>query len=125
MGKQNFTPWDSAEFLNDDEAIMEYLRAALEENDLAFFMKAFDNAVRAKNMNQERTSEWSAWSAPTLSTSDDMREQVINSGEEAIVLMQGILGLTGTQSNSGDRSPLSIPGLDASEMGFLRAIEGK
>ena len=26
MSKQNFTPWDSAEFLNDDEAIMEYLR---------------------------------------------------------------------------------------------------
>ena len=77
MKKENFTPWDSAEFLNNDEAIMEYLRAALEENDLAFFMKAFDNAVRAKNMNQERIS---SWSAPTLNTSEDMQEHVINSG---------------------------------------------
>lgn len=120
--KENFTPWDSAEFLNDDEAIMEYLRAALEENDLAFFMKALDNAVRAKNMNQERVL---SWSAPTLSTSDDMQERVISSGEGAIVLMQGTVGLTGTQLNVGDRSPLSIPGLDASELKLLRAIEGK
>ena len=61
MSKENYAPWDSAEFLNDDKAIMEYLRAALEENDLQFFMKAFDNAVRARNMNQERIeSSWSA-----------------------------------------------------------------
>jgi hypothetical protein len=123
MSREAYTPWDSAEFLDDDEAIMEYLRAALEENDLRFFMRAFDNAVRARDMNQKRIE--SSWSAPTLSTSDDMQERVINSGEEATVLMQGTVGLTGTQLNVGDHSPLSIPGLDASELGFLRAIEGK
>ena len=72
MSKENYTPWDSAEFLNDDKAIMEYLRAALEENDLQFFMKAFDNAVRARNMNQERIE--SSWLAPTLMTSAYMQD---------------------------------------------------
>ena len=40
MGKESFAPWDSAEFLTSDETIIEYLQAALEENDPAFFMKA-------------------------------------------------------------------------------------
>lgn len=110
ISKENFTPWDSAEFLNDDEAIMEYLRAALEENDLSFFMKAFDNAVRAKDMNQERISSWSAL---TMSTSANIQDQVINSREEAIELMQGTIGVTGTQL-VGDRKTLSIPFKDSS-----------
>ena len=40
MCKETFAPWDSAEFLTDDETIIEYLQAALEENDPTFFMKA-------------------------------------------------------------------------------------
>ena len=50
MSKENYTPWDSAEFLTDDEVIIEYLKAALEENDPAFFMKAIGNVARAKGM---------------------------------------------------------------------------
>ena len=50
MNKENYTPWDSAEFLTDDEVIIEYLKAALEENDPAFFMKAVGNVARAKGM---------------------------------------------------------------------------
>ena len=50
MNKDNYTPWDSAEFLTDDEVIIEYLKAALEENDPAFFMKAVGNVARAKGM---------------------------------------------------------------------------
>ena len=123
MSREVYTPWDSAEFLDDDEAIMEYLRAALEENDLRFFMRALDNAVRARDMNHKRIEP--SWSAPTLSTSNDMLAQVINSGKGETVLMQDDKNLTGTQLNVGDHSPLSIPGLDASELGFLRAIEGK
>ena len=46
----NYTTWDTAEFLTDAEVINEYLRAALEENDLAFFMKAVGNVTRAKGM---------------------------------------------------------------------------
>ena len=121
MSKRNFTSWDSAKFLNDDEAIMEYLRAALEENDLAFFMKAFDNAVRARDMNQERMS---SWSAPTLSTSDNIQDQVINSGAEAIVLIQDSSGFAVTQS-VGDRRNLTTPFVDSSELNTLMAIEGK
>lgn len=50
MGKEAFAPWDSAEFLTNDETIVEYLQAALEENDPAFFMKAVGNVSRAKSM---------------------------------------------------------------------------
>ena len=47
---ERYTPWDSAEFLTDDEVIIEYLKAALEENDPAFFIKAVGNVARAKGM---------------------------------------------------------------------------
>ncbi len=50
MNRESYTPWDSAEFLTDDEAIIEYLKAALEEQDPAFFMKAVGNVARAKGM---------------------------------------------------------------------------
>ena len=50
MNKETYTPWDSAEFLTDDEVIIEYLKTALEENDPAFFTKAVGNVARAKGM---------------------------------------------------------------------------
>ena len=50
MNKEIYAPWDTAEFLTDDEIIVEYLRAALEESDPAFFMKAVGNVARAKGM---------------------------------------------------------------------------
>ena len=50
MNRENYTPWDSAELLTDDEVVIEYLKAALEENDPAFFMKAVGNVARAKGM---------------------------------------------------------------------------
>ena len=50
MSKEKYTPWDSAEFLTDDGMIIEYLKAALEENDPAYFMKAVGNVARAKGM---------------------------------------------------------------------------
>ena len=50
MSKEPYTPWDSAEFLNNDETVIEYLRAALEENDPEFFVKAVGNVARATGM---------------------------------------------------------------------------
>ena len=50
LNKANYTPWDSAESLTDDEVIIEYLKAALEENDPAFFVKATGNVARAKSL---------------------------------------------------------------------------
>ena len=50
MTKETYTPWDSAEVLTDDDAIVEYLQAALEQNDPAFFMKALGNVARAKGI---------------------------------------------------------------------------
>ena len=50
MSTEDYTRWDSAELLTDDEVVIEYLKAALEENDPAFFMKAVGNVARAKGM---------------------------------------------------------------------------
>ena len=50
LNKANYTPWDSAESLTDDEVIIEYLKAALEENGPAFFVKATGNVARAKSL---------------------------------------------------------------------------
>ena len=50
MNAETYTPWDSAELLADDEMIIEYLKAALEENDPSFFTKAVGNIARAKGM---------------------------------------------------------------------------
>ena len=52
MNDENYTPWDSAEFLGDEEAVIEYLQAALEENDPAFVVKAIGNVARAKGMSR-------------------------------------------------------------------------
>ena len=56
LNKENYTPWDSAESLTDDEVIIEYLKAALEENDPAFFVKATGNVARAKSLMASRTT---------------------------------------------------------------------
>jgi probable addiction module antidote protein len=50
MSKETFTPWDSAEFLKDEEVVIQYLQAALEENDPELFVKAVGNVARAMGM---------------------------------------------------------------------------
>ena len=50
MSKAAFTPWDSAEVLDDDQVIIEYLQAALEEDDPELFVKAVGNVARAMGM---------------------------------------------------------------------------
>jgi probable addiction module antidote protein len=50
MSSETFTPWDSAEILSDNETIIEYLKAALEENDPELFVKAVGNVARAMGM---------------------------------------------------------------------------
>lgn len=50
MSKETFTPWDSAEILTDDEVIIEYLKAALEEDDPELFVKAVGTVARAMGM---------------------------------------------------------------------------
>lgn len=52
MSQETFAPWDTAEILKNDKMIVEYLQAALEENEPAFFVKAIANAARAKGMTQ-------------------------------------------------------------------------
>ena len=50
MSKAAFTPWDSAEVLDDDQVIIEYLQAALAEDDPELFVKAVGNVARAMGM---------------------------------------------------------------------------
>lgn len=69
MSKETFTPWDSAEVLNDDEVIIEYLKAAREANDTELLKKAADNVARAKATTQ-KTSTSGRRRSSTLHTGD-------------------------------------------------------
>ena len=42
--------FDAIDFLDSDEALIEYLNVALEENDPRYFAKALGNVARAKGM---------------------------------------------------------------------------
>ena len=50
MNPETYTQWDTTELLTDDETIVQYLKAALEEDDPAFFIKAVGNVARARGM---------------------------------------------------------------------------
>ncbi len=50
MSTETYAPWDSAEFLTDDETRIEYLKAALEENDPEFFIRAVGTVARSIGM---------------------------------------------------------------------------
>ena len=43
--------FDVVDFLDSDEALVEYLNVALEENDPKYFVKALGNVARAKGMS--------------------------------------------------------------------------
>ncbi len=43
--------FDVIDFLNNDEALIEYLNVVLEENDPQYFAKALGNVARAKGMS--------------------------------------------------------------------------
>ena len=43
--------FDIVDFLESDEALVEYLNVALEENDPRYFAKALGNVARAKGMS--------------------------------------------------------------------------
>jgi len=48
--KQQYQNYDGSDFLDSDADIVEYLNAAWEENDAAFFMKALGNVAKAKGI---------------------------------------------------------------------------
>ncbi len=53
MSEASHSPWDSAEFLTDDETIIEYLKAALKENDPLIFLMAARNVARARGFSPD------------------------------------------------------------------------
>jgi probable addiction module antidote protein len=50
LKKLNLKKFDVIDFLDSDEAMVEYLNAALAENDPKYFAKALGNVARAKGM---------------------------------------------------------------------------
>jgi probable addiction module antidote protein len=48
----NIAPFDAAEYLDSEEAIAEYLSAALEENDPALFLAALADVAKARGMTK-------------------------------------------------------------------------
>ena len=48
----NFTPFDAADYLDDDETIAAYINAALEEDDPDAFLAALKTVARARGMTQ-------------------------------------------------------------------------
>ena len=53
MSGASNSPWDSAEFLTDDETIIEYLKTALAESDPVIFLKAARNVARARGLGSD------------------------------------------------------------------------
>ena len=47
-----FTPFDAADFLDNEETIAAYLSAMLEEDDPERFLNAIKNVARARGMTQ-------------------------------------------------------------------------
>jgi len=52
MAKTNLSRFDAAEYLDSNEARAEYLRAAMETEDMAFIMDAIGTIARAMGMSQ-------------------------------------------------------------------------
>ena len=52
MGRQELKPFDPADYLKSDEAMAEYLTAALETEDAALIADALGVVARAKGMTQ-------------------------------------------------------------------------
>ena len=52
MSRSDLSRWDTAEFLADDETIIEYLKAAFAESDPLIFLKAARNVARARGFGQ-------------------------------------------------------------------------
>ncbi|MDD5058163.1 MAG: putative addiction module antidote protein [Sideroxydans sp.] len=47
-----FTPFDAADYLDDDETVAAYISAALEEDDPDAFLAALKTVARARGMTQ-------------------------------------------------------------------------
>ena len=66
MTGASYSPWDSAEILIDDEVIIEYLKAALEESDPLIFLKAARNVARARGMSSDELPAGASGLSPAL-----------------------------------------------------------
>ena len=66
MSGASYSPWDGAEFLMDDETVIEYFKAALEESDPLIFLKAARNVARARGMSSHEPPSGASALSPSL-----------------------------------------------------------
>ena len=66
MSGASCSSWDSDESFTDDETVIEYLTAALEESDPLIFMKAARNVARAWAMSSEELPASTPGLSPAL-----------------------------------------------------------
>lgn len=66
MSGMDHSPWDSAEFLTDDETVIEYLKAALAESDPVIFLKAARNVARARGLGSDELPAGESGLSPAL-----------------------------------------------------------
>lgn len=52
MSKENFSRYDTADYLKTDEDVVAYLDAAVEDGDPALMAAALGDVARARNMSQ-------------------------------------------------------------------------
>jgi probable addiction module antidote protein len=64
-------PFDAARYLNDDEAIAEYMTAVLETNDPGLLLLALSDVARAKGMAQ--VAQDAGLSRPRLAADPDSK----------------------------------------------------
>jgi len=62
---------DVVDFLDSDEASVEYLNAALAESDLGYFAKALANVARAKRISTGSDADATGWPPPQRTLSDE------------------------------------------------------
>lgn len=75
--------WDAAEFLDDDETIVAYLNAALEDDNQELLIVALGNVARAKGMTQ--------LSEKTGITRDGLYKALSPTGNPSFVTVQKVL----------------------------------
>ena len=93
---------DTAEILKNDKIIAEYLQAALEENDPAFFVKAVGNVARAKGMTQVAQNGRALGSSEPISGSSENLYKALSGKRDlrvsTLMKVLGSLGILGVQS---------------------------
>ncbi len=91
------SPFDAAEYLDDDEAIAEYVTEALETNDPAYIAHAIGVVARAKGMT--------LIARETGLSREGLYRALSEGGNPEFATVVGVLNALGIQLHAGARKP--------------------